>query len=119
MIMKKLALLLCGLGSMFAISMSAATYASPQSEPQYQEQTQVCNTAAAPAYQVPCNVPENCNTVNNGETTAVPCNTVPCVTDTVCNPAPCVPAPCTNAAQPTQSAPANTAQQTVVVPGCC
>lgn len=105
--MKKLALLLCGLGSLVAVNASAMTYASPQNEPQYQEQCvpapcvtdTVCN-------QVPCNVPANvpCNQTGNVQNcTPAPCVTpanasnsgvVPCVNDTTCNPAPCVtPAP--------------------------
>lgn len=91
--MKKLALLFCGLGSMFALSLNAADVTSAQPEPQYQEQ-------CVPA---PCAPDTVCN--------QLPCN----VPDTVCNPAPCVnPAPCDNPA-PAESTPA----QTTVVNGCC
>ncbi|MCH5224463.1 MAG: hypothetical protein J1D77_00640 [Muribaculaceae bacterium] len=95
--MKKLALLFCGLGAMFALSLNAENYASPQAEPQYQEQCvpapcapdTVCN-------QVPCNVPVNvpCATPEGVVPCATPEGVVPCATDSVCNPAPCVtPAP--------------------------
>ena len=73
--MKKLALLLCGLGSLAVVSVSAANYTSPQPEPQYQEQYQT----------VPC-APDTC--------TNLPCNLPVCNPDTVCAPAPCAPAPC-------------------------
>lgn len=92
--MKKLALLLCGFGSLAILSVSAANYTSPQPEPQYQEQCAPAPCVPDSAcYQLPCNAP-----------VAVPCNT-----DTVCTPVPCnTPAPCTTPAP----APA-------VVPGCC
>ena len=69
--MKKLALFLFGLGSLFAVSVSAANYSSPQPEPQCIEQTEPTQ---------PCD--------------PAPCNPAPCQPDTVCNPAPCNPAPC-------------------------
>ena len=71
--MKKLALFLFGIGSLFALSVSAANYSSIQPEPQYEEQTQPCNPA-------PCQPDTVCN--------PAPCNPAPC------NPAPCNPAPC-------------------------
>lgn len=78
--MKKLALLLVGLGSLATISVSATNYTTTQPEPQYQEQCQP----------VACDQPVN----NQLPLAQEPCNPAPCVPDTVCNPAPCNPAPC-------------------------
>ena len=74
--MKKLALFLFGLGSLAAVSVSAANYSSAQPEPQYQEQYDA----------TPCATPIADN--------QVPCDPAPCAPDTVCAPAPCNPAPC-------------------------
>lgn len=80
--MKKLALLLVGLGSFFAVSLSTSNYASAQSEPQYQEQCAPVAVTDTVCNQLPCNVPANCTTP------------VTCSPDTVCAPAPaCAPAP--------------------------
>lgn len=96
--MKKLTLFLFGIGSLFALSVSAATYSSDQPVSQYQEQPAPCFSDTV-CNQLPCNVPaENvpcapvpCN--NDSVCSPVPCAPAPCVTDTVCTPAPCAPAP--------------------------
>lgn len=88
--MKKLALSLLGIGSLLAVSVSAANYSPAQPEPQYQEQCQpATNCYSDTCYNLPCNVP-----VNQTAQTPVPCTPAPCAPDTVCNPAPCNPAPC-------------------------
>ena len=82
--MKKLALFLCGLGSLAVVSVSAADYTPSQTqEPQYQEQCAPAPCAPDTCTQLPCNVPVTSNQQQ------VPCNNVPCAPDTVCNPAPC------------------------------
>lgn len=89
-IMKKLALLLCGIGSLAALSVYADNYSSPQPEPQYQEQC-----VPAPCYtdtvcnQLPCNVPVNCDTPVNCNAPVNCATPVNCAPDTVCAPAPC------------------------------
>lgn len=90
--MKKLALSLLGLGSLLAVSVSAANYTPTQSEPQYQEQCQPAPCYTDTCYNLPCNAPVN-NTAQSQEP-CTPCNPAPCAPDTVCNPAPCAPAPC-------------------------
>ena len=84
--MKKLALFLFGIGSLAAVSVSAANYSSTQSEPQYQEQCQPVNCYNTPA--------ENQLPLAQEPCTPAPCDPAPCAPDTVCAPAPCNPAPC-------------------------
>lgn len=80
--MKKLALFLCGLGSLAFVSVNAANYGpSETQEPQYQEQCQPVPCAPDTCTQLPCNVP-----VAN---TQQPCTPAPCAPDTVCTPVPC------------------------------
>lgn len=87
--MKKLALLLCGLGSLIAVSVNATNYASPQQEPQNQEQ----------CIAIPCNTDTVCNQLPCTQPVSQqPCTPAPCNPDTVCNPAPCNPAPCNTTA---------------------
>lgn len=93
--MKKLALLLCGLGSLAVLSVSAANYTSPQPEPQYQEQcvAEPCYPDTT-CYQLPCNAPVAQEPSTPAPCDPAPCYPAPCAPDTVCNPAPCAPAPC-------------------------
>ena len=94
--MKKTALFLFGLGSMIALSVSAANITpSQQQEPQYQEQcVPAVNCYTEPCAQLPCNVPVSAQTTAQEPNTPVPCDPAPCAPDTVCAPAPCNPAPC-------------------------
>lgn len=86
--MKKLALLLLGIGSLMAVNIYAEDK-TPQPEPSGQEYCQPTNCYTDTCTQLPCTVP-----VNNSQTdNQLPCAPVPCNTDTVCNPAPCAPAP--------------------------
>ena len=78
--MKKIALFLLGLGSLFAVNMMAETPSHNTPAPQQQEQPVPCYNNGTVANQLPCN--------------QEPCDPAPCVPDTVCNPAPCNPAPC-------------------------
>ena len=83
--MKKLALFLCGLGSLAIVSVSAATTETPSQtqEPQNQEYCQPVPCVPDTCNQLPCNVPVTSNQQQ------VPCNPAPCSPDTVCTPAPC------------------------------
>ena len=102
--MKKLALLLCGIGALAFVSASASDYVASQNEPQAQEQCQPAPCYPdSTCYMLPCNLPAA---------------DVPCTTDTICNPAPCnVAAPCYTPTPCTTPAPTQT--QNTSYNGCC